>query len=108
MHSIEIRLHQANEALRDEDSDWYYSECLWKYYELRRELYGQVGIFAASIAKYLRNEFKIETSHGWEPSERIERSIQDLEEIKAERADRMKQRQAERKQQKEEEAQRSE
>lgn len=100
LHSIEIRLHQANEALRDEDSDWYYSECLWKYYERRRELYGQVGFYAASIAKYLRNEFKIETSHGWEPSERIEGSIKDLEEIKAERAERKKQREADRKRRK--------
>ena len=103
LHSIEIKLNQANESLNDEDGNWLYGGSLWEYFELRRELYGKVGIYAASIAKDLRNEFKIETTHGWVPSERIHQSIKDLEEIKAERDERIRQRKAERARRKAEE-----
>ncbi|CAH3929848.1 hypothetical protein AI2795V1_4708 (plasmid) [Serratia marcescens] len=105
LHSIEIRLNQANEALNDPDEPWLYGDGRWMYYEKRRELYSQVGAYAASIAKDLRTEFKIKTTHGWEPSERIQRSIQDLEEIKTSRAERIKLRKAERERIKAEEAQ---
>ncbi|WP_262244296.1 hypothetical protein [Serratia liquefaciens] len=92
LHSIEIKLNQANEALRHEDKPWLYGYGLWRYYEKRRALYGQIGIYASSIADDLRTEFNIETIHGWKPSESITRSIRDLKKIKAKRDKRTKQR----------------
>lgn len=103
LHSIEIKLNQANEALHDEDSSWLYGGPRWEYFELRRKHYGEVGLYAASIAKELRNEFNIETTHGWVPSESIHQSIIDLEEIKAERDERRRQRKVERERRKAEE-----
>lgn len=92
LHSIEIKLNQANEALHHEDEPWIYGDGLWMYFEKRRELYAQVGAYAASIGDDLRTEFNIETTHGWKPSERIQRSLRDLKKIKAKRAKRARQR----------------
>lgn len=98
LHTIEIMLNQANEALHYEDEPWLYGDGLWMYYEKRRELYAKVGIYAASIADDLRTEFNIETSHNWKPIERIHRSVRDLEKLKSRRAKRAKQRKRKKKQ----------
>ncbi|WP_323902501.1 hypothetical protein [Aeromonas caviae] len=103
LHSIEIKLNQANEALHDEDCSWLYGGPRGEFFELRRKYYGEVGLYAASIAKELRNEFNIETAHGWVPSEKIHQSIIDLEEIKADRDERIQQRKIERERRKTEE-----
>ncbi|HID9454009.1 TPA: hypothetical protein ACXI1L_000506 [Serratia marcescens] len=92
LHTIEVMLNQANEALHYEDEPWIYGDGLWKYYEKRRKLYADVGIYAASIAADLRTEFNIETSHNWKPIERIHLSIRSLKKIKSTREKRIKQR----------------
>lgn len=96
LHSIEIKLNQANETLNDVSDNEFPDGARWEYFELRRSLYGEVGIYAALIAKDLRDEFKIETTHGWVPCERITQSFINLEETKAARDERIRQRRAER------------
>ncbi|MGK4478671.1 hypothetical protein ACSMDC_09840 [Yersinia enterocolitica] len=95
LHTIEIRLNQSKEVLCNEGADWNWGGYNWKYYETRRELLGQIGLYATAIAKDLRIKFKIQNIEGWEPSERIHRSIQDLKEIKAKRRERQQRRKAE-------------
>lgn len=104
LHTIEIKLNQSKEALSDEDADWTWGGGKWKYYETRRELLGQVGLYAAAIAADLRTEFKIQNTEGWEPNKRILQSIKDLKDIRAERDKIKKQRKAERERRKAEEA----
>lgn len=95
LHSIEIKLQQVKDTLNI-DGDWNYPGNGWQYFEARRELYGEVGIYAASIAEDLRKKFKITAANSWEPAERIRRSMQQLEDKKAAREERHRQRKAER------------
>lgn len=96
LHSIEIKLNQAKEELFRDGVDWYGDN--WRHYELRRELYANVGLFAAEIADDLRKEFDIQNVDGWEPSERIRGSLKSLNKVKAERKERKRQRRFKRKQ----------
>jgi len=103
IHSIEIKLNQANEELFRDGVDWFGE--LWRHYKLRRELYANVGLFAAEIADDLRKEFDIQNVDGWEPSERIRRSLKSLNKVKAERKKRKRQRKIEREERKAQEIQ---
>lgn len=93
---IEIKLNQANEELCDPFAEWTYGGNNWMYFERRRRLYADVGYYAASIANDLRTRFKIEVATDWKPVERIQRSMQQLDEKKADREERRRQRKAER------------
>lgn len=85
LHSIDIKLRLASEKLHNEDNDWFYTGQNWMYYELRREVYAEVGLFAASIAEELRGIFDVTYSDEWRPIESIKRSKLKLQEIKSER-----------------------
>ncbi|EMM1485372.1 hypothetical protein PO467_20310 [Enterobacter kobei] len=103
LHTIEIKLNQANESLHNEEAVWGWEGSLWKYYETRRELYGNVGLYAASIADDLRKEFGIKNVEGWKPSERIINSFENIKETRAQRAERKRLRKLERERKKAEE-----
>lgn len=60
LHTIEIKLNQVHEELYRDEVDWCGER--WKHYELRRELYADVGLYVADIANDIRQEFDIDQS----------------------------------------------
>lgn len=80
LHKIEIELNKARNKLFNENyhNEWRAFGETHKYYTRRRELYAEVGLMAASIADDLRDTFNIKVIEGWEPSKRIQDSLNSI------------------------------
>lgn len=94
LHSINIQIYQAHQKLYRSKLDcWHLKGSLdWEYYEMRRELFADIGLYVADIANKLRKEFKIQRVKGWKPEKRIIRSKNQIKEEKLERKKKIKER----------------
>jgi len=94
LQSINIQIYQAHQKLYRLKADcWHLKGSLdWEYYEMRRELFADIGLYVADIANKLRKEFKIQRVKGWKPEKRIIRSKNQIKEEKSERKKKIKER----------------
>lgn len=95
LHFIEIKLHQAKETLSEPFADWDFDGYQWMYYERRRELLAEIGLYAAAIAEDLRKAFKIKSIADWQPANRIRKSMLHLEAERRRREESRRKRKAE-------------